>query len=1459
MQSIDPRRPPRSDTFDLRGQMHAENEMELDPHAEAANFIGNEDEEHSVLEDDSDGEDREEYLDDVDDGSSSLSIPNESIDFDLVYSLHSFAATVEGQANVVKGDSLFLMDDSNSYWWLVRVLKTQEVGYIPAENIETPFERLARLNKHRNVDLASATQAEVQDGLRNNINSLQGNYSPSRTQSRSTKSVKLTASLHVHKYPPAVWHSEDEDEDEDIEWDDESYEGEDLSLAAEEEERRLTEERDKFGTNGLSMGMEPDDGMSWDDSAVEEMRSRQMTQQQRSPELPASLRPGPGFDSGPGPADAAFNAQQQQQQRQQQVAQQEAQQQLQQEMQQALVQQQQQQQQHPQVLVTSPEPQFALLRSSSSRERLVQPQDSPTSSSNSGHRRDPLEQQDTMRITMTPSIIREQEDSPPTSQQMVEEERKRIRDEGSEESLRKRSKGGRKALSEWVLRNGKSSSSSSGGSKLRKERDSTLDGGDDGKKKKGGGVFGVLFRKKDKDKKDKNGSISSLEVVSGRTSDESSGRPSASGESVMSPTTQMAMQQQQQGTILRNSMDPRRVQQPQNQPQVLPQTPPGKSTSSIPSDVSQHASQLRQRDQQQQALYQQYLNRSPSSPPDLQPSYGLQSASAVNNTYSSSGSGLGPPTQTPQRTRPGSLIINQGIAGITDSHIPELSVIRVFAGKNLQTEATFKTVLLASSTSSSELVKQALQRFRLPAAEDSSDYYLTVKQLEGSEAVLMNEEKPLRVFESLVEAAMMEMEVPKVKRSSVGSISSIASNLSMHPAIKKLPMNDFSDDSAVKFYLNRRGGDGDSADGVVADETRFGVEGEGDDTLIATDTSMTESELGSPRRLTVSVQGNGNVPAERFSSPSFRFAMQVVIYSEDLPDDMAFDTLTEAIVFKHTLRDRSLSQSSSGGNMPMNLRRKVFVFPKNVTVAEVIEIGLERFGMLEGVVDGGDEVEDKLAKRRSSSRVRYGLTVDIGGQERELSPSSKVIDAYPRPPTYKAVDRRFQDTKRRSVDSAQLLGTIEDVSSDDPTFVLRRAISYRNSTSRHRMSAPLDELALRNFQRESMSSNTSSEPLSPRGADERFQPQQQQQKQTSSGPSRKEIIAAQRQASRANQQAMLSTQANNLRGVDVLLPGNVRLRSSRYDADDRMRYSYVLPDGEAYDVSDIVEEEWREGGNNNNKRDLLEGVGRGGSEKLDRVLNKIKNGKGLNVRMPMQMQSPVQSPSLRSTSVSSQYSNDETVDAHASRSRSVTPVSNAWTNAAPPANNNNNGLPTSRRNPSVASVLSDGSGYATAMSHGLTSPLDRSPTTRSTPTPTSTTPTSTAAPRVPTPTSSTAGTSAAIPFPPPQAQMSTQAKAVRKPIHTKEDFGVSHMMAIIEYRATQRKPLINPGGGRAEILDPVDELLFGRPIDMESLHPTVRDIYADSFKKMAEMDEILDSYLQRSAAGRNQKHNEDGS
>ncbi|KAJ3220117.1 hypothetical protein HDU67_006873 [Dinochytrium kinnereticum] len=89
---------------------------------------------------------------------------DETIDYSLVYALHTFVANLEGQVCVLKGDSLELLDDSNSYWWLVKCIKTDEIGYIPAENVETPFERLARLNKIRNVQLASINAHDAEEG-----------------------------------------------------------------------------------------------------------------------------------------------------------------------------------------------------------------------------------------------------------------------------------------------------------------------------------------------------------------------------------------------------------------------------------------------------------------------------------------------------------------------------------------------------------------------------------------------------------------------------------------------------------------------------------------------------------------------------------------------------------------------------------------------------------------------------------------------------------------------------------------------------------------------------------------------------------------------------------------------------------------------------------------------------------------------------------------------------------------------------------------------------------------------------------------------------------------------------------------------------------------------------------------------------------------------------------------------
>ncbi|KAG0258380.1 hypothetical protein DFQ27_004668 [Actinomortierella ambigua] len=166
----------------------------------------NEDDED--LEDDD--EEEEEDEDEDDDESETISLTEDDIDFDLVYALHTFVATQEGQASVVRNDPLMLLEDTNVYWWLVRVLKTGVIGYIPAENIETPFERLARLNKYRNVGL-SAPQAIWDDfNPRPNIE-LGSSDKPS-----NRKSVIFTAQNEFFGGSDAEW--DDDEYDEEGEW-----------------------------------------------------------------------------------------------------------------------------------------------------------------------------------------------------------------------------------------------------------------------------------------------------------------------------------------------------------------------------------------------------------------------------------------------------------------------------------------------------------------------------------------------------------------------------------------------------------------------------------------------------------------------------------------------------------------------------------------------------------------------------------------------------------------------------------------------------------------------------------------------------------------------------------------------------------------------------------------------------------------------------------------------------------------------------------------------------------------------------------------------------------------------------------------------------------------------------------------------------------------------------------------
>jgi hypothetical protein len=311
--------------------------------------------------------------------------------------------------------------------------------------------------------------------------------------------------------------------------------------------------------------------------------------------------------------------------------------------------------------------------------------------------------------------------------------------------------------------------------------------------------------------------------------------------------------------------------------------------------------------------------------------------------------------------------------------VPILNVLRVFAGDNIHSEATFKTVLLNDSTTTEELIKQAMQRFRLSPPINAvstdgtldtqyllSEYYLTAKEMSGDETVLEAGQKPLKIFENLAEGSGYfnpTAGLPAVKRSSVGSINSIASNLSMHPSIEKLRMSDFSDDSAVKLYINKRTPD--------LEHQSHKDDGMGD---LARRASEDSFQIDTSRlSASGSIVDRGPAPGMP-TSPLLRFAVRVVIHPQDLPESMTFDPSSPAIIPRATLSERS-SRTTPSQSVNSLFREKILFFPRNANVSEILETALDRFGIVEGVVDGGDEIEDKLAKRRSISRVRYSLAV----------------------------------------------------------------------------------------------------------------------------------------------------------------------------------------------------------------------------------------------------------------------------------------------------------------------------------------------------------------------------------------------------------------------------------------------------------------------------------------------------
>ncbi|SGY28644.1 BQ5605_C084g12999 [Microbotryum silenes-dioicae] len=1253
-------------------------------------YVNEDGQDHHHHGDDDDGSHQDHDEEDLDEDSgsfsdslsSSPSIPDEDIDFTLVYALHTFLATVDGQASVVKGDKLLLLDDSNSYWWLVRVLKTQAVGYIPAENIETPWERLARLNKHLNVDLTTATQQDVLSGPLSTMaqtrfqtrSSLQHLPPPStsdpgrmgleRSQSSKAKTVGFTAPTYYEHSANGDSDTYDEEDGEETGSGEQDYEEEDDEISQDAEHgqqqqqhhhhRRRRRNRDEdegelmgdqvfedhdeeedeeettsefsddhheqsrlqsvqapmVATNGGGVAREAhnvhqtvhhqeshghvgevgtiEDASLLEDKTLEVKKRYSASDlgniepgvnlyQLRSPDgslnqdalastdagnLSPLVAPTTTWDStressphsSLAPLEDTTN--------------------------------------EIEPLVSSRRPSAATSTSSSGNEfgsikgravnlDVFEP-DAPTkklsrystyrskngtgvSSLNGGVQISPIRVRGVEVVNVNdprydrligPAKRLHQENAL-RSNSVDTSPRPQSPNEGfvkkgslgqgdvslnSMDTISSYATSGAGHLAEDNSRshtpNSIVSETGSGKGKVKRSgsgnagsagRDSVDGGGGNeeangGKKRKSGGILG-LFRKKDKKKK--NSSLGSLNA-----SDEGHGIVNVSG-----------------GGGARSSEESNRIASPV-------QIGFGASSASKTKDPSRRESQtvdtlfstdaaLRQQQvEAKQAMFHQYgVQRAPGDLSNtMTPRAGPGSLALAPQGSQQSISA------TAVRMRPGSLLGSPSIPGLD---VPLLSVLRIFAGDHVDSEATFKTVLLNRATTTHDLVKQAMQRFRLTGDAEIDEYYLTVRELGGEERVIGEQVRPLTVFETMSEAAEQGFIVPSVKRSSIGSITSIQSNLSLNPAITRLGMNDWSDDSAVKFYLNRRRPRTRDAtlNGTLAkleaSSTTSPIEKAGPST---TDLLSPSSDRLKPNADLLSVDLTAS------ASPSFRFAARITIHPQDLPETVVFDPQSNAIIPRSVLTDRRNIGLGVDPISPDERERIVF-FPRNANVSEVIEAGLDRFGIVDGVVDGGDEVEDRVSKRRSVSRVKYALAVEKDGHETLLHSSSKLIDAYPIPPLLKSYDRTSREFRRRSVDATLILGSEQDLQPIDPVFILRRA-AYRGPASRGVGPIPvtIDELEERQQKRAFAEQQTASDPRAP----------------SSSGHS---PTSASTSSTTQQARSLLSARQNDEQGVDIAIPERGTIRSIRANG-GRVRYSFIGPNGQSTDISDLVDREF---------------------------------------------------------------------------------------------------------------------------------------------------------------------------------------------------------------------------------------------------------------------------------------------
>lgn len=80
--------------------------------------------------------------------------PPQELDPDKLYALYAFNGPDPSHCQLKQDEACTLLNDQDSYWWLVRRYSDTKIGFAPAEILETHPERLARLNCWKNENMS---------------------------------------------------------------------------------------------------------------------------------------------------------------------------------------------------------------------------------------------------------------------------------------------------------------------------------------------------------------------------------------------------------------------------------------------------------------------------------------------------------------------------------------------------------------------------------------------------------------------------------------------------------------------------------------------------------------------------------------------------------------------------------------------------------------------------------------------------------------------------------------------------------------------------------------------------------------------------------------------------------------------------------------------------------------------------------------------------------------------------------------------------------------------------------------------------------------------------------------------------------------------------------------------------------------------------------------------------------